>query len=114
MHTEVDVDNSSGALVDGMYADVTLVLRQRKGALTVPVQAVTRNGNTATVLVVDPQDRLEPRQVRLGMESPNRVEVVSGLEANDRVVIGSASAFHAGEKVQPKPFQQAANNTEEF
>jgi RND family efflux transporter MFP subunit len=112
MHTEVDVDNPKGALVNGMYADVTLVLHEVKSALTVPIQAVTRNGNLATVLVVDPHDRIEPRQVQLGMEGPNRVEVVSGLDSSDRVVIGNPSDFHPGEKVQPKPFQQAANNEE--
>jgi RND family efflux transporter MFP subunit len=112
MHTEVDVDNPKGALVNGMYADVTLVLHEVKSALTVPIQAVTRNGNLATVLVVDPHDRIEPRQVQLGMEGPNRVEVVSGLDSSDRVVIGNPSDFHPGEKVQPKPFQQAASNEE--
>ena len=112
MHTEVDVDNPKGALVNGMYADVTLVLHEVKGALTVPIQAVTRNGNLATVLVVDPHDRIEPRQVQLGMEGPNRVQVISGLDSSDRVVIGNPSDFHPGEKVQPKPFQEAANNEE--
>jgi len=96
-----------------MYADVTLVLHQLKGALTVPIQAVTRNGNTASVLVVNPHDRIESRQVQLGMEGPNRVEVISGLTSTDRVVIGNASDFHPGEKVQPKSFQEAAK-TEEF
>ena len=114
MHTEVDVPNTKGALVDGMYADVTLVLHQLKGALTIPIQAVTRNGSVATVLVVDPEDRIQQRPVQLGMEGPSRVEVVSGLSASDRVVLGNASDFHPGEKVQPKPFQQAANNAEEF
>ena len=113
MHTEVDVENPKGTLVEGMYADVSLVLHELKGALTVPIQAVSHNGNLASVLLVTAQDRIEQRQVQLGMEGPNRVEVVSGLEPGDRVVIGNASDFHPGEKVQPKPFQEAAN-TEEF
>ena len=113
MHTEVDVENPKGTLVNGMYADVTLVLHQLKGALTVPIQAVTRNGNMASVLVVNTHDRIESRQVQLGMEGPNRVEVISGLTSTDRVVIGNASDFHPGEKVQPKSFQEAAK-TEEF
>ncbi len=112
MHTEVDVDNPKGALVNGMYADVTLVLHEVKGALTVPIQAVTRNGNQATVLLVDTHDRIEPRQVQLGLEGPNRVEVLSGLDSSDRVVIGNPSDFHPGEKVQPKPFQEAAKSEE--
>jgi RND family efflux transporter MFP subunit len=112
MHTEVDVKNPKDTLVDGMYANVTLVLHEDDHGLTVPLQAVTRNGNQATVLVVTPQDRIEPRQVQLGLEGPDRVEVVSGLSLSDRVVVGNATDFHPGEKVQPRPFQEAAN--EEF
>ena len=44
----------------------------------------------------------------LGAEGNNRVEVVSGLTENDRVVIGNRSQFRVGEHVQPKPIQQAA------
>ena len=112
MHTEVDVDNPKDTLVDGMYADVTLVLHQDNNGLTVPLQAVTRNGNQASVLLVTPEDRIEVRQVQLGLEGPNRVEVLSGLSSSDRVVIGNASDFHPGEKVQPKPFQEAAKSEE--
>ncbi|MGE5206909.1 MAG: efflux RND transporter periplasmic adaptor subunit [Chlamydiota bacterium] len=112
MHTEVDVENRKGTLVQGMYADVTLVLHQDNNALTVPLQAVSRNGNQASVLVVTAQDRIEPRPVQLGLEGPNRVEVLSGLSPGDQVVIGNASDFHAGEKVQPKPFQEAAKSEE--
>lgn len=112
MHTEVDVENPKGTLVEGMYADVTLVLHQDNNALTVPLQAVSRNGNRASVLVVTAQGRIEPRPVQLGLESANRVEVLSGLSPGDQVVIGNASDFHAGEKVQPKPLQEAAKSEE--
>ena len=114
MHTEVDVRNPQNALVDGMYAEVRLVVHQDKNALTVPLQAVTRSGNQASVLVVTPQDRIEQRQVQLGLESSNRVQVVSGLNVNDRVVIGSASDFHNGEKVQPRPFNEASLSQGQF
>ena len=112
MHTEVDVENPKDTLVEGMYANVTLVLHQDADALSVPLQAVTRNGNSASVVLVNPQDRIEFRPVQLGLEGPTRVEVLSGLSLNDRVVIGNASEFHPGEKVQPKPFQEAANSEE--
>ena len=112
MHTEVDVANPKGTLVEGMYANVTLVLHQDADALSVPLQAVTRNGNDASVVLVNPQDRIELRPVQLGLEGATRVEVLSGLSLNDRVVIGNANDFHAGEKVQPKPFQEAAKSEE--
>lgn len=112
MHTEVDVENPKNTLVEGMYANVTLVLHQDADALSVPLQAVTRNGNSASVVLVNPQDRIELRPVQLGLEGATRVEVLSGLSLNDRVVIGNANDYHAGEKVQPKPFQEAAKSEE--
>jgi RND family efflux transporter MFP subunit len=102
MHTEIDVENTNGTLVEGMYAEARLVLTQNKNALTVPVQAVERNGSGASVLIVDSQGQIQERQVKLGTEGSDRVEVLSGLAENDRVIIGSRSEFRAGDKVQPK------------
>jgi RND family efflux transporter MFP subunit len=102
MHTEIDVKNPDGALKEGMYAEAKLILKQHQDALTVPIQALDRNGTGATVLTVDAQGRVEKRQVKLGVESSDRVEVVAGLTDNDRVIVGNRSEFHEGEKVQPK------------
>jgi RND family efflux transporter MFP subunit len=102
MHTEVDVPNKDGSIVEGMYAEVNLTLARKDSVLAVPVQAVTRNGSDATVLVVNSQDRIEERKVQLGMEGANEVEIVSGLLPTERVVVGSRSEFRAGDKVAPK------------
>ncbi len=102
MHTEVDVHNANGTIVEGMYAEVKLTLAKKDNALAVPIQAVNRNGSETTVLVVNSQDRIEERDVRLGMEGANQVEVVSGLNPKDRVVIGSRSDFRPGDRVNPK------------
>ena len=102
MHTEVDVPNKDGSIVEGMYAEVSLTLARKDGVLAVPVQAVTRNGSEATVLVVNSQDRVEERNVQLGMEGANEVEIASGVLPGERVVVGSRSEFRAGDKVSPK------------
>src|ERR1700739_4490337 len=101
MHTEGDVKNANRTLVQGMYAEISLVLTKKDAALTVPLQAVVRNGSEATVLVVNPQNRLEERSVQLGMESNNRVEVLSGLKEGDRVLIGSRREFRVGDQDEP-------------
>jgi len=68
----------------------------------VPLEAVAENGNDATVLLVTPQNTIEQRKVRLGIQGQSRVEVVTGLKEGDRVVIGNRSQYREGEKVQPK------------
>jgi RND family efflux transporter MFP subunit len=106
MHTEVDVQNPNRSVVQGMYAEVSLVLMHKDSALTVPMQAVVRNGEDATVLVVNGQNRIEERRVRLGLESNNRIEILSGLREGERVLIGSRSEFRVGDRVEPKPIAE--------
>ena len=105
MHTEIDVANSDGTLVEGMYAETKLLLNRKNSVLTVPVQAVQRNGSHASVLLVDAEGRVQEREVELGEEGSERVEVRSGVAENDRVIIGNRGEYRTGEKVQPKQIQ---------
>ena len=102
MQTEIDVDNRDGRLMPGMYTETKLSLREKKNVLTVPLEAVSRNGDEATVLALGSQNKIEERHVRLGAEDNQRIEVISGLSENERVIIGNRSQFRAGQIVQPK------------
>jgi multidrug efflux pump subunit AcrA (membrane-fusion protein) len=53
-------------------------------------------------MVVTPNNRLELRKVVAGMETADRVEVRSGLNEGDMVVIGARSSLKAGDEVHPK------------
>jgi RND family efflux transporter MFP subunit len=111
MHTEIDVENSDGTLKEGMYAEAKIVLKQQNNALTIPIQALERNSNGGTVLMVDAQGRVEERQVKLGAESSERVEILAGLAENDRVIIGNRGELRPGEKVRPKPVNENAGES---
>src|SRR5215831_2224607 len=102
METEIDFENKDGQLLPGMYAETKLVLQGKKNVLTVPLEAVSRNGNDATVLGLNAQNEIEEKHVTLGMEDGGRVEIVSGMKEGDRVVIGNRSQFRAGDRVQPQ------------
>jgi RND family efflux transporter MFP subunit len=102
METEIDFDNRAGHLIPGMYTETRLSLREKKNALTIPLEAVSRNGEEATVLAVNAENIVEERKVRLGVEDSTRVEVLSGLSDGERVIIGNRSEYHNGEKIQPK------------
>ena len=106
MHTEIDVENSDGTLKEGMYAEAKIVLKQQKDALTIPIQALQRNSTGGTVLIVDADGRVEERQVKLGAESSDRIEVLAGLAENDQVIMGNRGDLRAGEKVRPKPVSE--------
>jgi len=112
METEIDVENRNGNLVDGMYAETDLILSRKKAVLTVPVRALSRNGSQATVLIVNSQGLIEERQVTLGDEGSNRVEIKSGLSDKDEVVVGNRSEFSPGEHVAPKIVDNQATSAE--
>jgi RND family efflux transporter MFP subunit len=103
MHTEVQVPNPSYLLVPGMYASVKIPLRSASQALSIPVQAVQSSGNgQGTVLLVNSSNRVEKREVKLGIETASQAEVLSGLNENEMVIFGEQSQFKAGALVSPQ------------
>jgi RND family efflux transporter MFP subunit len=112
METEIDVGNRDGTLVDGMYAETSLILSEKDGVLTVPIQAVQREESGASVLMVDREGRVQERPVKLGAEGTDQVEILSGLSEGDQVVIGNRSELRPGEKVHPKPVEDKTGNAE--
>jgi RND family efflux transporter MFP subunit len=102
METEVDVFNPALELKPGMYAYVTLSLDRRDAALAVPLQAVSSKESKSTVLAVKQHGILEECAVVLGIETPTKVEIISGLKENELVVVGSRSQLKAGQAVDPK------------
>jgi RND family efflux transporter MFP subunit len=104
MMVEIQVPNPNLKIVPGMYATVVLDVEKHANALVIPTQAVNP-GRTASVLVVNQDDQLEKRAVTLGLETPDRYEVLSGLQEGDLVVVGDHSELQAGEKVEPKLVQ---------
>ncbi|HUO59862.1 MAG TPA: efflux RND transporter periplasmic adaptor subunit [Candidatus Acidoferrales bacterium] len=109
MQVEIDVPNKDYKLFPGMYADVTFAVRQHGKPLTVPVTALNRSDNgQPSVLVVDSSNRVERRTIQTGAEDPNKIEVISGLNEGERVIVGNLSAYQAGQVVEPKPSRVAS------
>jgi RND family efflux transporter MFP subunit len=112
MQVEIDVPNPTYRLQPGMYADVVLASDSRKDVLTVPVNAIQREQNKVKVLVVGPQNRVESREVQLGLQSSNNVEIIAGLSAGERVIVGNLGSYQPGELVQPKEAVFAGNSAD--
>ncbi|HUA39904.1 MAG TPA: efflux RND transporter periplasmic adaptor subunit [Candidatus Sulfopaludibacter sp.] len=101
MNTEIEVPNPDLKLVPGMYATVTLNVEKRPHALAVPIEAVVGD-NPPVVYVVNQNHQIEERSVKLGLETPDKYEVLAGLREGDLAVIGSHSRLQIGQKVEPK------------
>lgn len=103
MHTEVNVPNPKFELVPGMYASVRLPLHSAQHVLALPIQAVQSSGEgRGSVLVVNSSNQLENRDVTLGLQTANHVEIISGLTENQLVVFGEQGQYKPGQIVKPK------------
>jgi RND family efflux transporter MFP subunit len=103
MQVEIDVPNPHYHLQPGMYAEVHLSANSVQNALTIPIEAIRRSESGASVLVVNAQNRVESREVQLGVESSNNVEILAGLNPGEKVIVGNLGAYQPGELVRPKP-----------
>ena len=104
MDTEVDVPNPSLILIPGMYAEVNLTLDSRAHVVVVPVPAIDVGSDESSgqVVVVTPENHIEIRKVKLGLQTATKVEILSGIQDGDMVVIGNRAGLQSGQQVQPK------------
>jgi Cu(I)/Ag(I) efflux system membrane fusion protein len=84
----LEVPNPDLALKPGMFTEVTLAsnLGVRR---SIPKDAVIRTGTRDVVFVTTDDRTFAPVEVRLGVELPDRWEIVSGLTGGERVLVGA-------------------------
>lgn len=93
-----EFQNDARKLRPGMLIQVTL-LRPERQALLLPEISVVQMGNSSYVFRVLPDRSVERADVVLGGRRNGRVEVVSGLESGDEVVVDGTGKLRAGSKI---------------
>jgi membrane fusion protein (multidrug efflux system) len=98
--TELDVDNTSGELLAGSYAQVRFAQAQGEAALTVPGNALLFRAEGPQVGVVRQDDTVELRSVTLGRDFGQDMEILAGLSPNDRVILNPSDSLIGGTTVR--------------
>jgi len=113
MDTEVDVPNPDGSLIPGMYAEVHLHLSARPHVLSVPLDAVDGIGTTAEQAWVVRDGIVHLTPITTGLETANRIEIRTGLNVGEQVIVGRHSGLSDGERVRPVPaaYESARNSS---
>ena len=103
----VGIKSKDPRILPNMAARVGFMTMPEKGAapqaaprVSVPVNAVIANGKTGTVFLVGSEDKVEKRDVALGLKTAQSVTVLSGISAGDRLVSGDLDKLHDGDKVK--------------
>ena len=90
----VSIPNPGNQLKPGMPAYVLLKSPQRK-SITLPVDAVIRDGKGATIWLQTEKNTFKSIMVQPGLESGDRIEIKSGLKEGDIVVLTGAYLLHS-------------------
>lgn len=98
IHVEALLPNRDYKLIPGFYASVRVPLTPVPGSLVVPRSALFRREGMENIFVLH-DDRAEQVPVQIGGTADDRVEILSGLEPNDRVIVSGVDTLRAGDRV---------------
>ena len=97
---QLALDNPSGQLMPGSYANVRMSLDRGTAPLHIPASALIFNHQGLRVATVNGEDRIVFKPVVIARDLGKNIELASGLAANDRVVIAPPDGIVDGDKVR--------------
>jgi len=97
---ELQADNPDGKMWPGAFAEVQFHFPSDAPALRIPATALVFGAHGMRVAAVDAENKVALRQVTLGRNLGNRVEIESGLSLSDRLIDNPAESTETGEVVR--------------
>jgi RND family efflux transporter MFP subunit len=101
--TQVDVPNPDGSLRPGMYLQVKFAAARAAPVVLVPSAALVWRPQGPVVPVLDKDNRVRYRPVQVGRDFGLELEVVTGLQGDENVIVHPGDALAEGQEVQPAP-----------
>lgn len=111
MLTEFKIDNRDGTLLGGGYAQVHLKLPASSVNIRVPVNTLLFRAEGPRVAIVDTEHHAQLVAVKIGRDFGNEVEILSGLESGQQVIVNPPDSLLSGQEVrlaEPKKAENAA------
>lgn len=102
-------DNPGSDLKPNMFADVRILAEPRKDVLTIPREAVIRQGKEERVIVAMGEGRFLPMPVRTGVETDDYIEVVSGIQEGEEIVVSSQFMLDSEASIKAALMKMMAN-----
>jgi RND family efflux transporter MFP subunit len=100
---EIDVDNPTGTLFSGAYAEVHFKLPSATSTFILPVNTLLFRAEGLRVATVTDGQHAELRPITIGHDFGNEVEVVSGLSGNESIVVNPPDSLASGQQVRIAP-----------
>ncbi len=99
LRSEIDVSNEQGTLRPGMYSNVELTVAEKSDVLTLPKAAVLVADGQSFCNTVSTDGSVIRKPIKTGIRSATDIEIASGLDGSEDVIISNAGAFKEGQKV---------------
>lgn len=99
VRVKAQIPNEDKTLLPGQFARVSLIANTLKDALAIPSQAIVINPRGKLVYVVDKDDKVASKPVKVVYEYQG-TSVVSGIESGDRIVVEGKQNLRPGSKVR--------------
>ena len=96
----IKIINEKSELIPGALLEVA-ILYNKKNSLGVPDTSIILEGNKAYVYKVIQDNIIEKVEIKTGMRTSGNVEIISGLQNNDRVVAEGLAKTRPGAKIKP-------------
>ena len=93
------IDNKKLLIRPGMFVKADIVTESHSSTIVIPKNIVRNERNRRIVFVVD-QGIAQAKQVKLGLEEKNSVEVLSGLDKDDQLIVRGFETLRDGSKVK--------------
>ena len=101
MKVEASFPNPGSYLRPGQFARVRVPVAEKENAILVPQRAVQELQGAKTVFVVDDQNKVQLRTIRVGDKSEGYLIVLEGLNAGERVIVEGIQKARPGSEVKP-------------
>jgi membrane fusion protein, multidrug efflux system len=96
---EIDVPNHNGKILPGAYAQVHFAAKINAPRLTVPINTLLFRAEGPRAAVVGSDNKVQLRPIGIGRDYGSAVEVVSGLQASDQIIVNPADSLEDGQQV---------------
>jgi RND family efflux transporter MFP subunit len=107
--TEVDVPNKSGELLPGGFAQVHLLVKVTAQRMQVPVNALLFRAEGLRAVLIDSNHRTHLQPIVIGRDYGNTLEVLSGLKADDWIVLNPPDSLEDRQAVHVKEVSNPVN-----
>jgi membrane fusion protein (multidrug efflux system) len=111
MKVEASFPNPGSYLRPGQFARVRVSVAERENAILVPQRAVQELQGAKTVMVVDAQNKVQLRTIKVGDRADTYLIVLEGLEPGERVIIEGMQKVRPGGEVKPSSEHVASDSS---